>query len=87
MLRLARAFVAGRLVQHQAGEFGIRPVDAIDREDEISGRDVGKGIVANLAIDRDAFVANQPSAALARTEAVFLEESFKLHGRDANIGP
>jgi hypothetical protein len=39
MQRLARAFVAGRLVQHQAGEFGIGPINAIDREDEAVGID------------------------------------------------
>jgi hypothetical protein len=59
MLRLARAFVAGRLVEHQGGEFGVGPIDAVDREDEVFNIDFDERIVANLAIDRDTFVPDK----------------------------
>jgi hypothetical protein len=76
MLRLARAFVAGGLVEHQRGEFGIGPIDAVDGENEIFGIDFDEGIFANLAVNRDAMMADETAASLAGAEAVFLEEAF-----------
>ena len=56
MLRLARTFVAGRFVQHQAGKFGIGPIHTIDRKYQAFDGNFNKGIGAKHAIYGDAFV-------------------------------
>jgi len=76
MFWLARAFVAGRLVEHQRGEFGVRPIDAIDREYQSFGVEFDKRIVANLAVNRDTITADEASAFPAGTETMLLEDTF-----------
>ena len=79
--------MACRFVEDETGVFHVRPVFAIDREDQPVGIDFGKRIIARQAINGHALMSDQGTAALARAEAVFLEDSFELHGQDANIGP
>jgi hypothetical protein len=73
---LARAFIAGRLVEHQRGEFGVGPIDAIDGEHQTFDVEFDERIVANLAIDRDTSAADEAPAFPTGTEAVFLEDTF-----------
>ena len=80
---LARTFVAGRLVQHQGGALGIAPLDAIHREYQCVGVDIGPRILANPATDGDAFVAHQPAAFLAGAETVLVKDSFEVHAGNA----
>ena len=76
MFRLARAFVTSRLVQHQRGEFGVGPIDAIDGENQAIGIEFDERIVANLAIERHTLAADEAPAFPAGTETVFLEDTF-----------
>lgn len=72
-------------MEHQRGEFHVRPVNAIDRKDQTIRINISERVVYDGAIDAYPFLANQRPAALARAKAVFLQESFELHGRDATI--
>ena len=76
VFRLARAFVAGGLVEHQRGVFGVGPIDAIDGENQTFDVEFDERIVANLAIDRDTSASDEAPAFPTGTEAVFLEDTF-----------
>jgi hypothetical protein len=60
MLRIARTFVAGGLVQQQIGVLAIRPDDAVHAEAEraVIGWEIGVGIGADGAADAHAAVAD-----------------------------
>ena len=76
MFGLARILVAGRLVEHQRGEFSVGPIDAIDSENQPFDIEFDEGIVANLTIDRHAIAADEAPAFPTGTETVFLEDTF-----------
>lgn len=84
MLRLARAFITCWLVEDDGRLFEVRPINAIDRQHKAFGWNLGKGVVTNLAINGNPFMANQRPAALAGAKAMFLKDTFKLHGQDVN---
>ena len=76
MLRLTRALVARRFVEHQRGKFGVGPIDAIDCENQPVSVEFDEGIVANLTVDRDTLAADKASAFPSGTETIFLEDTF-----------
>ncbi|VVD29987.1 protein of unknown function [Paraburkholderia dioscoreae] len=82
MLRVARTFVARRLVQKQIGVLAIRPDYTVHGEGErgVAGGEVGVGIGADSAADAHARVGDQRAALTARAETLSEENTFEIHG-------
>jgi hypothetical protein len=70
MLRIARALITRRLVEHEVRTLAIRPRRAVDFERERVGRNIGVGIVDGRAADRHAAVRDQCAALTARAETL-----------------
>ena len=84
--RLLRAFVAGRLVQHDVGLGTELPGLLGDAEGEpgrtipAAGVEIRIGVVTGLAGDADVTGTDEGAAFLAAAEALGMEEAFELHG-------
>jgi hypothetical protein len=76
MQGFARTLITGGLVEHQAGELGIGPIDPINGKNQAGGFALVKWVITKLAVDRDPIVTNEGSAFLAGTKSMFLEDSF-----------
>jgi hypothetical protein len=76
MQGLARTLVAGRLVEHQAGELGVGPIDPVNGKNQAERFALNEWVITKLAVDCDPLVTDKGSAFLAGAESVFLEDSF-----------
>jgi hypothetical protein len=79
---LLRAFMPGRLVQHQVGMLVVLPGLALDRELEALGLEIGGRVGAELGriTDRDMALLDQAAADASRAKALGIEDFLQLHG-------
>ena len=89
---LERAFVAGRLVQHDVGLGAEVPLFVAYREGDprrtiaAAGVEFCIGVFTRLAGDADVTGADEGAAFLAAAEALGVEEAFELHGAHVIAG-
>ncbi len=79
MARVARAFIARRLVQHDQCLLVIRPRTALHAEQELVSVDFGIGVVEHAPGDLDEAVSDQRIALTARTEALGVQHLSEPH--------